>query len=345
MKRFSQIYLSLLIVFMILWALPWAYNFLFARPNKTPFVLYSSLLHDFLLVEYSEANGHVRRDRHNNRYTEAQTDSLLPTFYMRLLVSNGRWPDTLMGQPVAPHDVQRTNFNFRAMAADINAPRVPLYFLQEAMPRRAELEMPSDVMRFTAQGVEFVDMTSNTIDPDKSLRYTKALTAKGFAFPPRYVAGNPSTHKDYDNGLLLLDARQQLFHLKQLRGRPYVQPVAVPDSVRLRHLFVTEFRDRQLLGLLTDSCHRLFALRADSYELVRTGVDGYDPEQHNMTIFGNMFDWTVRIAQPQTERYMALDATTLQLLDTLSIATPRSHAMPGMSFRSSTNPRIRPRWQ
>lgn len=345
MKRFSQIFFAFIVVFLILWALPWAYNFLFVRPDRGPFVLYSSLLHDFLLIEYSETEGHVRRDAHNNRYTEAQADSLLPTFYMRMLVSNGRWPDTLMGRSVAPHDVQRTNFNFRSQAADINAIGVPLYFLQETMPKRAELEMPTDVLRFTNQGVEFVDMASNTVDEEKSLRYTKALTAKGFAFPPMRVANNPSTHKDYDNGMLLLDAQHRLFHLKQLRGRPYVQSVETPDSVSLQHVFVVEFRDRKLLGLLNDANHRLYALYDNTYELVPTGVVGFNPERHNMTIFGNMFDWTVRISTSNSDRYFALDANSLQMIDTFTIATPQSKSMPGLSFTLSTNPKIWPRWR
>ena len=44
---------------------------------------------------------------------------------------------------------------------------------------------------------------------------------------------------------MLLDRDGKLFHLKQLRGRPYVRYVELPDSVRITDIFVTEFSNRR----------------------------------------------------------------------------------------------------
>ena len=102
---------------------------------------------------YEESVGLIRRDQSGNNYTQEQTDSILPLFYVRQLMADERFPDSLMGVPVSPRQVQITNFNFRVSAADINAPSVPLYPLLESMSGRVDLKMPDDVFRITPHGI------------------------------------------------------------------------------------------------------------------------------------------------------------------------------------------------
>ena len=90
--------------------------------------MYSCVIGDFLSMGYEESVGLIRRDQSGNNYTQEQTDSILPLFYVRQLMADERFPDSLMGVPVSPRQVQITNFNFRVSAADINAPSVPLPF-------------------------------------------------------------------------------------------------------------------------------------------------------------------------------------------------------------------------
>lgn len=71
-------------------------------------------------------------------------------------------------------------------------------------------------------------MENNTIDQEKSKVFTEVLKKKEFRFPAQYVAGNPSTRKEYDEGYLILDAEGKLFHMKQTQGRPYVR--AIPPA-------------------------------------------------------------------------------------------------------------------
>ena len=81
------------------------------------------------------------------------------------------------------------------------------------MPDRIDLEPATDVFRITGEGIEFVDMETNTIDQKKSAAFTKVLRDKGFSFPARVVSGNPSTRKRYDNGYLLVDDAQRVYHI------------------------------------------------------------------------------------------------------------------------------------
>ena len=94
MKRFSTILLYVTIAFLLLWQLPWCYNFFVVKPEKTPFTLYSFVIGDFAQMGQEEGKGSVRRDLAGNIYSEAAFDSILPMFYFRQLMSDERFPDT-----------------------------------------------------------------------------------------------------------------------------------------------------------------------------------------------------------------------------------------------------------
>ena len=54
MRRFSTILLYVTIAFLLLWQLPWCYNFFVVKPEKTPFTLYSFVIGDFAQMGQEE---------------------------------------------------------------------------------------------------------------------------------------------------------------------------------------------------------------------------------------------------------------------------------------------------
>ena len=130
--RFSKILFYTTIVILLFWLIPWSYNFFVARPQKSPFTLYSSVINDFAILDKSD-KGMIRTDAKGNRYTEAQFDSILPMFYFRQLVSDGRFPDTLNNIALTPKRIQTENFIFRLNPQDVNTKKIPLYPLLESM--------------------------------------------------------------------------------------------------------------------------------------------------------------------------------------------------------------------
>ena len=333
MKRFSQILLYVTIVLLLVWQLPWCYNFFTSKPEKTPFTLYSFVIDDFAMMGQEGDKGMVRRDLSGNTYTQAQFDSILPMFYVRQLMADERFPDTINGVPVTPRLVQMENFNFRTVPSDINAPRIGLYPLLESMSGRVDLKMPGDVFRITDTGIEFVTIASNTIDHEKSSRFTEAMKKKGFVFPALEISGNPTTRKDYDEGYMLLDANRHLFHLKQVKDRPYVRAVDLPAGLELKHLFITEFKNRKTLAFMTDVNNTLYVLNNKTYDVVKVGIPAFNPEADAMTVMGNMFDWTVCVTTDTAEEYYALDADDYSLIKSVSFPTS-SNGMSGLRFTS-----------
>ena len=81
------------------------------------------------------------------------------------------------------------------------------------MSGRVRLEMPGDLFRLK-DNIEFIDPETNTVKEEKSNLFMKVFIQKGFKFPAKRVAGNPSTRKAYDEGYFIIDSNDKIFHLK-----------------------------------------------------------------------------------------------------------------------------------
>lgn len=71
-----------------------------------------------------------------------------------------------------------------------------------------------------------------------------------------------------------------------MKGRPFVRAVNLPEGVELKHLYVTEFRNKKVLGLLSGADHSLYVLNNRTYEVVKVGVSSFDPESDELTYWG-----------------------------------------------------------
>ena len=341
MTRFAKLFFWFLAVVLLLWQLPWAIGYLTAKPANTPFTLYSGVLGDFVMIGHDDKEPRYL-DRRGTSYSRREFDSLLPLFYARQLVADNRFPDSVAGRPVTLREVQQASFIFRSTPTDLHRPSPGIHFLLESLSGRVDLTMPSDAFRLTERGIEFIDMASNRIDSAKSARFTATMLRKGVRFPVREIAGNPTARKEYDEGYVLLDADGRLFHLKMVQERPYVRAVELPEGVRLRHLFITEFRSRRMLALMTDERNRLHALLMPGYRVRPVEGVAFDPARESMTIVGSLLDWTLCVADDATERYYAVSADDLSLLDTMRRTVPWRH-IPGLSFTSPADRYVRPR--
>ena len=150
--------------------------------------------------------------------------------------------------------------------------------------------------------------------------------------------------KEYDEGYLLLDADRRLFHLKQVKGRPYVRAITLPEGLALNHLYLTEFRSKKTLAFMTDVNNALYVLNNRTYEIVKTGIPMFNPETDALTIIGNMFDWTVRVTTPASDNYYALNADDYSLIKALENKS-NVHSMPGIIFTSYTDKYVMPRFE
>lgn len=343
MTRFAKFFFGFVVALLLLWQVPWAINYLWVKPIDTPFTLYSEQLNDFVMIQRTD-EGPTYCDRKGKEYTREEFDALLPLFYARQLVADGRFPEQIAGRTVSPREAQMGNFVFRSSPKEVNKPTLGLYFMMETLSGRVDLEMPDDAFRLTDRGIEFIDMETNSVKEEKSARFSDMLLKKGARFPIRTIAGNPTSRKEYDEGYVLLDADGRLFHVKMVRERPYVRAVTLPEGVELEHLFITEFRSRRTLALMTDREHHLYALAMPGYEIKRVEGVEFDPTNDDMSILGTLFNWTVCVTDADAERYYAINADDFSLLDSMSFPLDQSH-VPGLSFTSPNDQFVRLRIQ
>lgn len=322
MIKFSKILLYLSATLILAWVLPWFYNFLEPAAPRRPFVMYSAVVGDFAILE-SSADGTVRKDLAGNTYTDKQFDSILPLFYYRQLMADGKFPDTLNGEPVSARVAQNENFMFRSSPRSVNNTPVPLYPLLESMSTRVDLEMPDDVFRLDRRGITFIDCTTNQVKKEKSRTFTDAMIGKGFQFPAVLIDGDPNTRKEYDEGYLVTDANGKLFHLKQTVGRPYVRYIELPADLEISHVLLTEFRSRKHLAFMTDVDGKFYMLETESYALKPLDIPPVDLRRDNFVVQGNAFDWTVTVtyADGSTSWY-AIDARDYSRVAELTYPKP-----------------------
>ena len=128
MKRFSTLLLYVTIAFLLLWQLPWCYNFFVVKPEKISFTLCSSVIGDFVMMGQEEEKGTVRCDLTGNIYSETVFASILSMFYFRRLMSDERF---------SGHSQRSNRYSQDSTDGELQLPKCPYrykYPIYQAVP-------------------------------------------------------------------------------------------------------------------------------------------------------------------------------------------------------------------
>jgi hypothetical protein len=315
MKQLYTILLVIITALVLSWAIPAVVRIATTTASRYPFVYYSALLQRFLIREISADNKQSHRDPLGNRYTREEFDSLTPLLSYRQLMLTNSLPDTVLGAPVDPQELRAKSFTWRYNPRSIHTPVLPLYFMYESESGRASLEAPEDVFRLKRR-IAFIDKFTNTVNVQKSDLFQAALEAEGFAFPARQVWGNLSAKKPYDAGYFTLDGKGRLFHLKMVKGAPYVRDTHAGDSLDIVHFNVLEVADHSIYGFLVSRDGAIYTLGAgDGYALTRFDIPPINIDEHSVMLMSNLFYRMVNVTTPDSLTCYVLDAATLRQHD------------------------------
>ena len=270
--------------------LPKLYWLAFDKPVRPPFILYSSIDHDFMIMRSGGKT--IRTDRQGHRYTREEFEQKLPLFFARQLLISGTMPDTIDGKYIDIHDVNRARSFFRLRPSMIYAPDPGLYPMFESESGRANLEMPEDFFRIKWR-MEFIIAATNRINEKKSGMFSAVLQKRKFAFPAKNIAGIPTTRKSCDEGYFVTDAGNQLFHVKMVEGKPYVKKIDLPDDLTFKYIACVDFNDKRFYNYLISKNNEIYVLTQDVYELKKLPVKGYDADKEELRIYGNLFYYNV----------------------------------------------------
>lgn len=330
MKKAHYILFFLLSTAILSWVLPWIYSLCFSARDREPFVSYSPINDRFIVTDFtcvkSDEPDIFEVDpvtgKPGRHYTMDERDSLLPEIFVGQLSAKGALPDSIKGIEITMRDIRMNSWIFTSSPKDLKRSVPTVYPLMESMPVRFKFEDPEVVMTLDRE-IEITDIESNDIDELKTRRFAKMFADKGFAFPAKEAAGNVTTRKAYDNGYLIIDSDNKLYHLKMQANRPSMARIALSDTIVPHHVFVMENADRKHYGLLSDQANDLYTVNHDdTYSISKLSGIKFNPEKDRLTIIKNLFSWCVKVTSGNKSTWVALDPDDYSVLAVYSYTNP-----------------------
>lgn len=291
MEKISRYLLVIVAILTLAVILPKLYWMAFEKPVKRPFILYSCINNDFMIHRISEKTW---EDAKGQQYTREEYEQKLPLMFEKQLITSGLMPDSINGIAFDMRTMSKSKSFFRLKVNEIDAPVPGLYPLFESQSGRAMLNLPEDFFRITWR-VDFIDAATNKVLEEKSQLFSAALFQNGFSFPAKIISGLATPRKSIDEGYLIVDAKDQLFHLKMKKSKPYVKKIDVPDGVKFRHISCVDFKNKEFYAYLFSNKNEIYILTQDDYQLIKWPVEGFEASNCDLKIFGDFFNFTVVI--------------------------------------------------
>jgi len=311
--KIARILLLIIVVFVTAIYLPYFYWIAFDVNIRAPFVLYSPVINDFVMMNFGQPDSTRYSDARGNFYLREQYEALLPIFNYRQLMAINKMPDSLRGIKLDVKAIQKNMFSLIYRPRSENRPRIGLYPLFESQSGRVRLEWPKELFRINDR-MEFIDAGTNRINPELTRKFTAALASHGFQFPSRIIAGYPNVRKPFDEGYFVVDSSGQLFHIKKVKGQPYCKKIAVPSALKIQSLFIKENRVRDFYGLVFTAAQQIYLITYDDYKLLKLPVENFDYRTDIFRMMGNIFFRNISIIKENGIQALVTDKD-YQLID------------------------------
>ena len=305
MVKISRYILVLTAIVGFSMVLPQLYRMAFSKPYRMPFIMYSCTENEFMIRRSNK--GVTWENEKGNSYSRAEFEKRLPLMYVRQLMVANNMPDTIGGIEMNLFDISHHSSSIILTQAKLNAPKPGLYPLFESESDRINLQMPNDFFRITWR-MEFIDASTNQISEEKSRMFSAALYNRGFQFPAKSISGIPNVRKAYDEGYLVIDSGNQLFHVKMIQGAPYVEKIELPNELIFKHIECVDFRDRKFYAYLFSTDNEMYILTQDEYELIKFPVPNIDPTKNEIRIYGDIFHYNIIIYGSNLIKAYVLDS-------------------------------------
>lgn len=267
--------------------LPEIYWKLFSESVRVPMILYSPITEKFLIFNFTAENKFVDED--GKIYSRSKFEAMEPIFYFRQLVTENRMPDSLKGIALDFAEIRRNNFRIKIYPSQLETPQIKLFPMIESRSGRANLSMPEDVFRITENAIEFIDCYSNSIDEEKTDYFTDALKKENFVFPSKFIFGNPTTRKPFDEGYFIVDSEDKIFHVKMIKGMPFCKNINAPKDFRVKSMSIAENALKEFYGIIITQTDEIFIISYDNYKLIKVPADGYNTKNTEMIFKGDIF--------------------------------------------------------
>ncbi len=284
---------------------PYYYWLAFDVRIPTPGARYSPVTNKFMFTRSTEKETKYV-DVDGKSYTRDEFERLTPLVNYRQLAMAGTMPETLRGVPIDVKQVALNNLLLRGVPDRLDIPQIPLFPMFESQSGRVQLEMPDEFFRI-GKRMEFIVAASNKTNEKRTALFTEALQKSGFSFPAKRIDGNPTTRKAFDEGYFVVDAVDHLFHIKQVKGKPYCAQVEVPVDLKIRYMIIQEMALREFYGVIISEDGGLYLISYSGYKLMKLPIPAYDPSTTTLQFMGDMFFRTITLVSPGNLKAVVTD--------------------------------------
>ncbi|MDR2104259.1 MAG: DUF4857 domain-containing protein [Deferribacteraceae bacterium] len=308
-------------IFCLACALPQLFLIIAKKKDDTPYITYSAVLKDFLIAEHSGRSRY--KDRAGNSYTLREYERLMPFVFTRDLLKWGEYPEEIDGVYIPPDRAETDWDSISVSYASANAAnrRIQLFPLFESESEFSSIAAPAELFRI-AKRMEFINAARNSVNEEKSLLFTQALTDAGFSFPPKMIAGNPTNHKPYDFGYFIVDAEGVIFRIYQAKGMPMIEKTGISVQGEIFFMKVRENPNLAYYGLLATDLGKVFLILKDNYHLQELWVEGYNPFNDRLVFGNDPLNITLKVFNEGGERIYA-STQNGEALKSFSYSYPR----------------------
>lgn len=304
LPKVSRYFLVIVAIVVLANVLPQIYNTLFDVRINRPYITYSNLTGDFFIMNTGGKKLSFS-DTKGNKYSQEEFMNKTPVVNAFYQVANGILPDSLNGVKLNINELRNETFRQFIRSQQFSSPAYRLYPLFESKPKFG-LHFPDDFFRINDR-IEFIDAKTNKIEEVKSEKFTKALQNAGFKFPADVISGIPSPMKSRADGWFLTDSRGALYHLKMVKGDPYVRHISTPDNFKIKKIFCTDFRNREFYAVIVANNDHLYILGNPNYKLTKFPIADYKSGIQNLQFSGNLFNRLVVISDHHEVKAYSLD--------------------------------------
>ncbi|MEZ4998208.1 MAG: DUF4857 domain-containing protein [Bacteroidales bacterium] len=268
-SRYILVAVGILVASIVIPSLYWT---IFEKVPRSVNAFYSCVTDDFVIVD-----GSSRTDPSGKEYTAEEYEKILPLMFYRQLMADGTMPDSLKGVKLEVPSISRASSFYRYTPKKVDSPVPTLWPMFESQSGKVNLTMPEDYFRIEKR-MEFIVARTNGINEEKSSLFTDALAAEGFAFPARIIAGLPTTRKSCDEGYFVTDSNGALFHIKMVKGEPYVFRIETPEDLDIVYIEAVDLRSREYYCYVFTRNKGIFVVMDEVYDLQRFPIDGFNPK-------------------------------------------------------------------
>ncbi|MEA3295955.1 MAG: DUF4857 domain-containing protein [Patescibacteria group bacterium] len=333
LNKISRYIIILLIVIIGAVYLPNFYWMVFQKSTSSPSIYYSAVKNEFVYKTWNRLTGSKRFDSEGNELTDKEYRKALPFYYHNDLAKWNELPDSVKSFEFDRKKVKKEMQMVRINAKDFNDPLIQLWPLIESKPKYSRLSMPEEVFRITDR-IEFINPAENKIIEDMSNEFTDAMLKEGFEFPSKFIFGNPTTRKSFDEGYFIVDNKNETYHLKKIDGKPFCVKTSIPNNLDIKRMFVKEDTRKEFYGLLFTNSNDVYLITYDNYKLIKLPLQNYDSDKMKFIFIADPLNRTIKFSDDDKSISVVTDRN-YKLIDKFKIgSTAKENTITGKIERS-----------